>query len=850
MSSEISEGLQPELTNAFGETYLYGVNGSLFANIDSSTIYSKRFHKKYLKETSLYIVAGTDSGLLISYLLKDGIPKGTKLIFVELDEVAKWIQSNQTLPELSSSVAITTLDDLTNQLSLFNVEDYSNIDGIFSIQSYAALDFHYHPYQGLELEVRKLLEKIHWNNSISLKNNIFFENQLINIQDNINHASALYNKFPDQKALLLAGGPSLDDAIPWIKKNQNRFVIIAVSRISRRLHQADITPDIIFSIDPKPLSFDHSREMLLFSEEVLFINAYHVSPPLLAQWSGRSAYLGALFPWETKLNVTERQPEGSTVTNVALDTAILMGFSEIILCGVDLCYSPKGISHASGSKNDELGPRIEGSETTAETYAGNIADTTFAYKIAAEHLAYLAEKYSYKNCSIVNTSKNAIKLEKIPLKGLDEIDNDYKGFEQKNLLKEFGLNIDIPLREKHLNSLKTEIDNTKKTLNNIMLLSKKALEENELLIKKGRNFSHIHIEKINKIEEKLKSTEYAHISKLIKTYGVKNFLKALTHLKLSDKSNSKNWTTNEVYQGFKGYYSAFKSGAEDLLELISQSEHRVILRQEEIKASPDFNLLIEGCKKDNTPGRFQVWEKILQGQQRPFPSEQAPLLDELREDFQKILDGKAPYSPSYADNWDNWGEWRLKLLRKTILSSFLIRDTGKLLLITDNLSKANKIEPFPLLCLAMGLLNELKKDWGESLDWYNRAIELGDTVDKLYLEDILRRVTSISITQQDYDNGVLALQCLVDLCISYAPQYAHLLTLIGDTDSALDVYADYLARVPKDIKAMLQLGNVYKQLALPEGMLFAADHVLEISKENKSARQLKLEAEQLLSTNQ
>ena len=196
-----------------------------------------------------------------------------------------------------------------------------------------------------------------------------------------------------ENAILLAGGPSLDSSIPWIQAHQDDCIIIAVSRISRRLLNADITPDFIFSVDPQGLSLDVSREMFHFDGKSVFIHSYHAFPAMVAQWLGTKAYLGPLFPWPSPLNGVDRTSGGATVTNIAWACALEMGFAEIVLCGVDLCYSSEGHTHASFSKDRDHGPRFEG-ETRIETNAGAYAETTHAYAFAAQHIQHLAELFN------------------------------------------------------------------------------------------------------------------------------------------------------------------------------------------------------------------------------------------------------------------------------------------------------------------------------------------------------------------------------------------------------------------------------------------------------------------------
>lgn len=56
-----------------------------------------------------------------------------------------------------------------------------------------------------------------------------------------------------KKVLIISAGPSLDSYINIIKENQDKFIIVCVDVIVKKLEKHKIVPDIIFSIDPADL---------------------------------------------------------------------------------------------------------------------------------------------------------------------------------------------------------------------------------------------------------------------------------------------------------------------------------------------------------------------------------------------------------------------------------------------------------------------------------------------------------------------------------------------------------------------------------------------------------------------
>ena len=57
----------------------------------------------------------------------------------------------------------------------------------------------------------------------------------------------------DKPVLMIAAGPSLDNYIEWIKQYQDKFYVVCVDVILRKLEKYSIVPDIVFTIDPSHL---------------------------------------------------------------------------------------------------------------------------------------------------------------------------------------------------------------------------------------------------------------------------------------------------------------------------------------------------------------------------------------------------------------------------------------------------------------------------------------------------------------------------------------------------------------------------------------------------------------------
>jgi len=811
-------------TNAFGEKFLYAINGKLFFNTDSKTIFANKFGRDFIKENSLYVITGIDSGLLVQFISKQSIPSGTKIVFVDFEEILEWAQEKQALFK-HENISFTTQDKLKDHLASIDIDKYIYLNKLFHIPSFSVIDNNYAGYAALEKQVTELLYDLQWTTSAQLNNRLFIVNQLKNLPDNVLHASFLFGQFRGQSALLLAGGPSLDTFIPWIQKHREEYVVIAVSRISRRLIQANITPDIVFSVDPQEISFDLSREMFHFADRSVFLYSYHVFPPMVAQWPGKKAFLGPLFPWASALNRPDRATGGVTVTNIALACALEMGFSQIVLCGVDLCYSQEGHTHASCSKNRDEGPVIEGAETKIETNAGTLADTTRAYEVAARHIASLAQQEMAQHCRIVNPNLHAAKMEGVLYRPIESIESTRK--DNDNTLKAFSF---AENREEHLTKITKELSKIKNFLHEIIALSKKAIKENEIFFQGKINASKKSKNIIDSIESKLHSDRLIETTNFAKKFGIEQFLKII-HTK-----NIEEITDKEAKNNIKNYYNAFIISSNSIIKLLNDILSNIDIRQKELKFNPDCVRILTNYKNNNIPGRYKVILKNIADNQS---NEVKELIIELEGTFEKYIQGELNYSEVYATKWNDWTEEREKKFITKLLELLKSKSENELIGILKLIETTDFGSSTHLELFSKGLLKEIQNDYSKAITYYNQLIDSAEDITPYLLEVTLKRIASVSIAGNDHENGLLALQCLNDLSVAYAPQYAKLLKLTDHPHDALDVYARYIEQFPYDTKTMLEMAALYGELAIPEGVMLLTEHILEREPDNITARQLR-----------
>lgn len=815
---------EPFLTNKFGDRYLYAINRSAFNHSGSRSIYHNQFPEMLEKKDSLYIAIGTDSGLLLEYIKTKTISEGSRVLCIELPEILLRLKNEGVLQNLDERITCTSLAEFSQVEadSSFKMAEYFMLGNVELLVSLAASDAFTPEYRELSWNVQQTLSQKNWAINASLSSEPFIRTQLMNVAENLFSASCFNNVFAGKTAVLLGGGPSLDEFLPWLKANREKVVVLAVSRISRRLLEVGLVPDFVFSIDPQKISFEVSKEMLQFDQETIFINCYHVSPHLLSQWDGSSFYSGALFPWKTPLNIAANFPHpGPTVTNTAFAAAVEMGFSQIILAGVDLCFDSAGNSHAKGSSERTAGPQFSQQQYWIKTNRGDNAVTNHGMADAVGGFGVQAKLALERGCKTYNFSPDAAEIPNVEYSPAADIQIETLSVGIQKIIQKVLPEETRALRISHYKAVIAELLRAKTQFQQIKKLANDALKYNDGLFgRKGMKADYKYKIKMDRVEKKF-NRSYADFMPLIKAFGIRNFLK-ITRMKESTE-----WTDEEVETMGRIYYESCRDSAERLLDLVNDSLARTRSRLEEEQASPDFVTIFKQWNKDDVPGRASVWKTRNPQWENRLNGENTTKLADCEKEFTTTINRKEISNAEQASkNADP------TVARGNALLLFQNHNVNGLEQLISGLTLLDYQEAERVAHLVKGYLAELNDDYEAAFEEYQAVIT--EEVDPV-LEDALRRISILTLKCSDFENAQFTLECLSSISPVYLPKYADLLKMTGNVKQAVDLYADYIEQVPDDINVMLKLGEVYKDQGLNEGaeMLFRA--VLEINPGNSAA---------------
>lgn len=162
---------------------------------------------------------------------------------------------------------------------------------------------------------------------------------------------------PGCTAIICGAGPSLDEAIEFIKRNRENAMVFSCSSALRKLYNAGIVPDFHMELERTSLTLDVLRSQVP-SEclKQLRIISPALMYPEVASHCGELLLIAKLKDAGSRAllnNFPQFPAVGPTVTNCALNLCVEFGFSEIVLCGVDYGWLEGGSQHAGDTIYDD-----------------------------------------------------------------------------------------------------------------------------------------------------------------------------------------------------------------------------------------------------------------------------------------------------------------------------------------------------------------------------------------------------------------------------------------------------------------------------------------------------------------
>lgn len=163
------------------------------------------------------------------------------------------------------------------------------------------------------------------------------------------HANAFEGKFKDIPVIICGAGPSLAEAIPFLKEMEQKAILIAGGSTITALSRYGIRPHIAMALDPNHEEYLRLKPNSSF--EMPFLYSSRVHKDVFQATNAQLGYLcsdtgGVFETWMHEQMDIQSDAVGPdlgiealSVTTIAVPLARSMGCNPIIFCGVDLAYT-------------------------------------------------------------------------------------------------------------------------------------------------------------------------------------------------------------------------------------------------------------------------------------------------------------------------------------------------------------------------------------------------------------------------------------------------------------------------------------------------------------------------------
>lgn len=189
----------------------------------------------------------------------------------------------------------------------------------------------------------------------------YFDDELISLCHsfgNVRNGVPIYGKpgvvDEDAVAFVIGAGPSLDRLVPLLKSFRDRAVLFSCGTALSALEHVDVIPDFHFEKERPFLIHEVLTETVGedFLKQIHFIGANVIYPPVFSLFKSAGMVLKSTDVFADLLRqqgeevVVDIQP---TVTNMALNMAMSLGFKKVYLVGVDFGYADTKQHHSKNT---------------------------------------------------------------------------------------------------------------------------------------------------------------------------------------------------------------------------------------------------------------------------------------------------------------------------------------------------------------------------------------------------------------------------------------------------------------------------------------------------------------------
>lgn len=310
----------------------------------------------------------------------------------------------------------------------------------------------------------------------------------------------LQNKFSNIPVIICGAGPSLNDNIDFLKKMNNKAIIIACGSAITSLSYHNIRPHIAVAIDPTENEYIQLKNMT--TNEILFVFSSRVNPDIFNCFNAILSLMHSSDGQEMEHKLLEDlgiisekigqdlNEDAMSVSSSALSLSYFLGCDPIILCGIDLAYT-KDKNYAAGVLEDSLNDNINKNDVSfGKNYNNQEVKTNIKWLMEQSCFSDFATKNNDRKFYTI--SKDGLRINNINYKSseffLKELNNmqiDINGLIFSEIVQTRKINKSnqiVVLLNNSLNNCKKFIENILKEINFI----EASMEEDDEIKKSGK----------------------------------------------------------------------------------------------------------------------------------------------------------------------------------------------------------------------------------------------------------------------------------------------------------------------------------------------------------------------------
>ncbi len=320
--------------------------------------------------------------------------------------------------------------------------------------------------------------------------------------ENLKGIIELENAFKNERAFVIAAGPSLTEHLNIIKNIADKFIIIATDTAVRACLREGLIPDFILLLDSQYWNYLHLSDLNI--EQSILITEAAVYPAVFRIKAKQTILCTSSFPLaqyiEEQSGNKGKLVTGGSVATASWDFARTLGCSEIIMAGLDLAF-PNFQTHFVGSRFEEssnsTADRLLPTEMSSHKalysavpeIAAGYENQVFTDKRMKMYAWWFESKIEeFKNIKTYNLLPQGLLIPNMPAISKEELLKKAKTStltkDEKDKTISKKLNKEITKAEKEKNqNLKTALDNLTQELKLISEKTARAIELEKLLIK-------------------------------------------------------------------------------------------------------------------------------------------------------------------------------------------------------------------------------------------------------------------------------------------------------------------------------------------------------------------------------